>query len=100
MSAETYTDKLFDGLNLVATGNSPFDQILWDAARSVLSFRRSGQEEYVNLWLDDGQHGDEHLLECNGSAAADSEVLWSAWHHVTVDPPGDLDDDPRLWTTP
>lgn len=70
-------DDVFEALTLLAAeGRNPqFDQILWDAERSVLSFRRCGIEDFVNLWLnvDDGYH----LAERNGGPAADSKVLWT-----------------------
>lgn len=59
---------------LVSTPNPCFDQILWDPELHVLSFRRSGSGDYVNMWL----HPDgEHMVESNSGPGAHSEVLWS-----------------------
>jgi len=73
-----HVDRLFDGVKMLASGNSSFDQILWDPARNVLSFRRAGYTEFVNLWLDSGKDDwEEHVVETNGGPAADSVLLWS-----------------------
>ena len=68
-------DDVAEALTLLAAeGRNPqFDQILWDAERSVLSFRRCGIGDFVNLWLN---AEDGHLAERNGGSAADSQVLW------------------------
>lgn len=66
-------------MKLVAP-NPSFDQILWDERRHVLSFRRAGIGDYVNMWLNsdvDEAEGFDHHVERNGSAAANSVVLWT-----------------------
>lgn len=58
--------------------NPSFDQILWDRRRHVLSFRRAGIGDYINMWLNQGMDdGAEHHVERNGGPAADSVVLWT-----------------------
>lgn len=73
------SDMVKDLMKLVAP-NPSFDQILWDEKRHVLSFRRAGIGDFVNMWLnsDVGEaEGFDHHVECNGSATANSVVLWT-----------------------
>lgn len=75
-------DVLFDALHTLTQGNPSFDQILWDPDRHVISFRRVGQNEYVNLWLHRGDYL-EHRVERNGGPGGIPQVLWAdgEWEH-------------------
>lgn len=71
------SDIVADLMRLVVP-NPSFDQILWDGTNNVLSFRRAGIGDFVNMWLNQGLvDGEDHHVERNGGAAADSVVLWT-----------------------
>lgn len=76
-------DTVASALHALTIGNPPFDQILWDAHRHALSFRRSGIDDYINLWLH--REGGEHLCERNGQPPLDATVLWQDGEWVEED---------------
>lgn len=78
-------DVLFDALKALTKGNPRFDQVLWDANRHVLSFRRVGGYEHINLWLHRGAHL-EHVVERNGGPGGLPEVLWcdGEWENAEI----------------
>lgn len=72
-------DHLLQALNMLATqdGTPPFfDAITWCPKQHVLSFRRQGAWQWVNLWLHN-QDVDTHDCETNnGPGGIEPEVLW------------------------
>lgn len=73
-------DPLFDALTMLTTGNPSFDAIRYCPEQHVLSFHRSGMDEWVNLWL----HATAdltHYVERNGTPGGTADVeLWRAVH--------------------
>jgi hypothetical protein len=79
-------DTVASAIHALTIGNPSFDQILWDAHRHVLSFRRAGVGDYINLWLNRSHDpSGQHHSERNGGPAADSEVLWEEGRWVERD---------------
>ncbi|MFI7467476.1 hypothetical protein [Nonomuraea sp. NPDC049646] len=69
-------DAVRHALETLAGSTGEFDQILRDAERNVLSIRRVGAWQYVNLWFSLDSSDKPHLVETNNGPAADSAVLW------------------------
>lgn len=69
-------DLVRDALEVLAENAGEFDQLLWDAERNVLSVRRVGGWQYVNLWFSPDTSDKPHVVETNNGPAADSVVLW------------------------
>lgn len=69
----TDTDPLMTALNLLTKGNASFSAIRWCPEQHVLSFRRSGDDEWVNLWL----HAEnlQHEVERNGQSGGSADML-------------------------
>lgn len=70
------SDMVKDLMKLVAP-NPSFDQILWDEQNYVLSFRRAGIGDFVNMYLNSDIGDFEHHVERNGGSPAGSVVLWT-----------------------
>ena len=66
-------DRLMTAVKMLTEGNACFSAIRWCPEQHVLSFRRSGDDEWVNLWL----HADEldHEVERNGQSGGGADVL-------------------------
>lgn len=67
------SDRLMTALKMLTEGNACFSAIRWCPEQHVLSFRRAGDDEWVNLWL----HADEltHEAERNGQPGGGADVL-------------------------
>jgi hypothetical protein len=75
------SDSLLAALNALVAGThgAHFEMIVWCPKSHVLSFRRQGDNGWVNVWLHGGPDGD-HVIDVNGGygwGGIEPVVLWS-----------------------
>lgn len=73
-------DKLLKAIKLLTEAVDSFDMIVWCPEQHVLSFRRAGAWQWVNIWLHGESDGD-HVCDVNGGygwGGSDPRVLWVA----------------------
>ena len=72
-------DHLMQSLNLLAEAQGSFDMIVWCPDEHVLSFRRVGSWQWVNIWFH-AEDVDTHSAEPNhgeyGWGGRNPQVIW------------------------